>query len=212
MSKIIRSETLVQSVRAAGSAVAAVPPSGSMGKGTGGSLLTAKRIEEIQQRAYDESYAQGYKEGLAAGQKETKAAAEHLQRSLATLSAPFAELDEQVEQELVALAVAIARQVIRREIKMDPGQVVAVVREAIASLPVASRNIRVFLNPDDAALVREALSLTEGERAWQILEEPTMTRGGCRVVTDTSQIDANLESRLTSIVTRLMGGERINDQ
>jgi len=183
-----------------------------VGKGTGGSLLTAKKIEEIQQRAYDESYAQGYKEGLAAGQKAIKAAAEHLQRSLGALNAPFAEMDEQVEQELVALAVAIARQVIRREIKADPGQVVAVVREAITSLPVASRNVRVFLNPDDAAVVREALSLTEGERAWQILEEPTMTRGGCRVVTDTSQVDANLESRLASIVTRLMGGERINDE
>lgn len=212
MSKIIPGETLVQSVRAAGSAVAAVAPGGFAGKGTGGSLLTAKKIEEIQQRAYDESYAQGYREGVAAGQRESKAVAERLQRALAALNAPFAELDEQVEQELVALAVAIARQVIRREIKADPGQVVAVVREGIASLPVASRNIRVFLNPDDAAVVREALAITEGERAWQILEEPTLTRGGCRVVTDTSQIDATLEARLAGIVTRLMGGERVSDQ
>lgn len=179
-------------------------------KGT--TLLTANQIEELQKQAYQESHERGYKEGLAAGQKQITETVQHLNTILEVLNAPFNELDEQVEQELVSLSITIARQLIRRELKTDPGQVIAVVREAVANLPVASRNVRIFLHPDDAAVVRENLASAEGESAWTIVEEPVMSRGGCRVVSDTSQIDATVEKRLTGIITRLLGGEREDDE
>jgi flagellar assembly protein FliH len=127
------------------------------------------------------------------------------------LSKPFENLDEQVEQEILLLTFALVRQLVRREIKMDPGQIVAVVREAMASLPTASRNARLYLHPDDAALVRDALSLGEGERPWRVMEDPVLTRGGCRVVTDTSQIDAGVETRLATLIATALGGERERD-
>jgi len=175
-------------------------------------LLTASQLEAIQKQAYEESHARGYKEGLQAGQKEIKETVEHLNTIMNALNAPFAELDAQVEEELVKLSITIAKQLIRRELKIDPGQVVAVVREAIACLPVASRNVRIFLHPEDAAVLRENLAATEGESAWTIVEEPVMSRGGCRIVTDTSRIDATVEKRLNGIITRLLGGEREEDQ
>jgi len=58
---------------------------------------------------------------------------------LESLSEPFKYLDEEVEKELVKLAIGIATQLIRREIKLDPGQIVGVVREAINVLPLASQ-------------------------------------------------------------------------
>jgi flagellar assembly protein FliH len=36
-------------------------------------------------------------------------------------------------------------------------------------------------------------------------------RGGCRIHTDTSQIDATLDSRLNSLIAPLLAGERSND-
>lgn len=179
------------------------------GKGT--TLLTANQIEELQKQAYQESHERGYKEGVAAGQKQVAEIVQHLNTILGALNTPFKELDEQVEQELVSLSITIAKQLIRRELKTEPGQVIAVVREAVANLPVASRNVRVFLHPDDAAVVRENLALAEGESAWTVVEEPVMSRGGCRIVSDTSQIDATVEKRLTGIITRLLGGEREHD-
>lgn len=184
----------------------------SENKQRGTTLLTASQIEALQKQAYDESNERGYKEGLAAGQKQVAEAVQHLNSILEALTKPFEELDEQVEQELVALSIIIARQLIRRELKTDPGQVIAVVREAVANLPVASRNVRIFLHPDDATVVREHLASVEGESAWTIVEEPVMSCGGCRVVTDTSQIDATVEKRLNSIITRLLGGEREDDE
>jgi flagellar biosynthesis/type III secretory pathway protein FliH len=35
-----------------------------------------------------------------------------------------------------------------------------------------------------------------------------MTRGGCRVTTDTAHIDARLETRIQGIMTAILGEER----
>ena len=66
----------------------------------------------------------------------------------------------------------------------------------------------MHLHPDDAALVREALSPAEGDLAWIIVEDPLITRGGCRVTTDNSQIDATAEARLNTVISAIAGDER----
>lgn len=179
---------------------------------TNPNLLTAAQIEELQKQAYQEGFEQGRKDGLAAGQNEVHGQVQRLAQIMSALCEPFERLDEEVEQQLLSLAVVVARQLIRRELRADPGQVVAVVREAMAALPVAARNVAIYLHPEDAALVREALSLTDaGERPWRVIDDAVLARGGCRVQADDSFIDASVEKRLTSIVARLLGGERGDD-
>jgi flagellar assembly protein FliH len=75
-------------------------------------------------------------------------------------------------------------------------------------LPVAARDVRVHLHPEDAAVMRQHLAPTESERAWGLVEDPVMARGGCQITTSTSRIDARLESRLGAILSELMGTER----
>lgn len=177
--------------------------------------LTAERIEEIQRQAYQEAYDQGFSEGraagLASGQQLVRQQAEQLRQLVNALAQPFEELDEQVEHSLVDLAILIAKNIIRREVKANPGQIVAAVRETIALLPLGSRDIRLLLHPDDAAFVREALSVTEEQQSWRIVDEPTITRGGCRVLTEYSQIDATLETRIAAVIAQVLGGEREQD-
>jgi flagellar assembly protein FliH len=174
-------------------------------------LLTADQVERVQRQAHEEGYRQGYEQGLAAAQAETQARLAHLQQILQALSEPLAQLDETVEQELVAVVMAAVRLLVRREIKLDPAQVIAAVREAVGVLPLASRQIRVYLHPQDAAIVRQHLGEAGGEESWRIVEDPILTRGGCRVVTETSQVDATVESRLQAVMAALLGGERSHD-
>jgi len=178
----------------------------------GGTMLTAAQIEQLQRQAYDEAYTAGLEEGRAAGRNELLAKGGEVERLLGVLARPFEDLDEQVEQELVTLAMALVRQLVRREIRSDPGQIVAVVRDAMALLPVASRNVRLHLHPEDASLVREALTTAGEERPWSIVEDPMLARGGCKVITDYSQVDASLESRLAQLFTQVFGGERGSDR
>lgn len=177
----------------------------------GAGLLTAERIEQIQNQAREEAYAAGYQQGLDGARQETEARAAQLDGILRGLAKPVEHFHEQVEQELVSLAMAVARQLVRREIRTDPGQIIAVVREAMAVLPSAARDVELRLHPEDANLVREVLRLSEGERPWKIVEDPVLTRGGCRLVSDIAQVDASLESRLNAVIASVLGGERDRD-
>ena len=173
--------------------------------------VTARQLEEIQNQAREEGFQQGLREGRDAGLKELQARIRVLEQMLQTLDKPFAQLDEAVEQQLARLAMLVARQLVRRELKTEPEEVIGVVREALGALPVAARNVRLMLHPEDAALVREAMPAGQGEQQMQVVEDPLQTRGGCRVLTDTSQIDASVEARLNAVIAHVLGGERSSD-
>jgi flagellar assembly protein FliH len=169
---------------------------------------TAQGLADLQAEAYQEAFAQGLAEGREAGRLEVKQQVERLEGMFFDLAKPFAALDAEVERELLTLAMALARQIVRRELKTDPTQIIGIIREAIAALPISARDVRVHLHPEDAAVVRQHLAPTESERAWVLVEDPVMSRGGCQVSTATSRIDARLESRLGSILSDLLGSER----
>ena len=75
-------------------------------------------------------------------------------------------------------------------------------------LPLASREVRVFVHPADAVVIRERLSSASGERAWTLVDDPVMARGGCRVSSEYSSIDARLESRIATVISTVLGDER----
>jgi flagellar assembly protein FliH len=100
---------------------------------------------------------------------------------------------------------------VRRELQTDPGQVIGVVREALAALPLAARNVRLAVHPEDAVMIRDGLSLHEGNHDIRIVEDPVQSRGGCRILTENSQIDATVESRLNAVIANVLGGQRSSD-
>jgi flagellar assembly protein FliH len=171
-------------------------------------MATVGGLVDLQAEAHKEAFEQGLAEGRQAGLAEVKAQVDRLSGMFYDLAKPFEALDAQVETELLTLAMALARQIVRRELKADPTQIIGIIRDAIAALPVATRDIRVHLHPEDAAVVKQHLAPTENERAWTIVEDPVMARGGCQISTNTSRIDARLETRLGGILSELLGTER----
>ncbi len=174
-------------------------------------LATVGGLVDLQEEAHKEAFQQGLQEGRQAGRAEVRAQVERLSGMFHDLAKPFEQLDSEVERELLTLAMALARQIVRRELKTDPTQIIGIIREAIAALPVAAREVRVHLHPEDAAVVRDHLAPTESERAWTMIEDPVMARGGCQITTATSRIDARLETRLAGILSELLGTERHGD-
>ncbi|MFT3907086.1 MAG: flagellar assembly protein FliH [Steroidobacteraceae bacterium] len=172
-------------------------------------------LDAIERQAWDEGYAAGRDQGIEAGRQEQqnqineqKRHAQRLSALCDQLATPLKDLDNEVVQQLATLAAGIARQVLRRELKTQPEQIIAVIRETLALLPGNARDVRVFLHPADAALVRERLTEGAAERAWSIVEDPVMSRGGCRVQSQNSSIDARLEARLTEAIAAVLGDDR----
>ena len=156
--------------------------------------------------------APGDNQGLQEAQEKLNEKINLFQGLLDLLARPLRELDDEVETNIVALALQIARHLIRRELKSEPGEIVAVVREGLTALPVSARNPRIYLHPEDAELVRSTLSLNDEEHNWRIEEDLLMLRGDCRIETETSRIDASIDARLSAIAANILGGDRDTDQ
>ena len=107
--------------------------------------LTAAQVELMQTQAYEEAaedgrkagYELGYEQGNNIAQTEWQTRIVHFDSVLAHLAAPIAACDDEVEQALLALVVAVAQQLVRRELNTAPEEIIAVVREAICIITVS---------------------------------------------------------------------------
>lgn len=173
------------------------------------SMPTAQDVEQWRKQAEEE----GYQQGLIRARQE----AEDLQRRLLQLieffEHPLQSLNEDIEHQLSQLAVTLAQQLVRRELKIDPGEIIGLIRESVKLLPGNTRNISILLHPEDARLVRAALSLdsNDEEHTWKLVEDPIITRGGCEISAPPSSINATLENRLSELAAAVLGGDREQD-
>jgi len=170
---------------------------------------------DLLRQALQESEARGYQAGMEKAQAESQvtlaalaARVAQLDSILQLLGAPLQQLDAEIEKELLQLTLAVGKQLARRELRVDPTQVIGIIRESLSQLPASARDIRVHLHPEDAATVRERLAEPAQERAWKIVEDPTLSRGGCMIRTENSQLDARLDSRIAAVIANALGEER----
>ena len=177
---------------------------------------TAAELESIQKEAYKEGFAMGQKNGFEAKKQELENIAASFRSIIETLTEPLKELDDDVVNQLAQLSMMIAKQVVRRELHTEEGEIVGIVREAMSALPASTRKIILNIHPDDSDLIRNAFSLgdeTESdELRWKVVEDPMITRGGCKITSENSRIDATVEGRLNRIINTLLGGERESDE
>ncbi len=179
------------------------------------SLLTLEGMEALQKQAELEGYKAGFekgeKAGFEAGQQQISQQVSYLTDLINAVDEPIQELDQQVENDLISLVMTMTRQLVRRELKTQPDHVIGAMRAALSVLPVNDRKLKVFLNPQDVELVKTGLSIDHDDSRWQWVEDPLITRGGIRLETADTTIDATVEARLSSVINKLLGEERGDD-
>jgi flagellar assembly protein FliH len=117
------------------------------------------------------------------------------------LETALTTLDQEVADEVLALAIEVARQMIRHSLAEHPESVAELIREALLQLP--QTHAMVHLHPDDLAMVRDYLGeqLTHG--GHRLVEDSSIARGGVRIDAGGSQIDATLQTRWRRIMDNL---------
>lgn len=166
------------------------------GNPNGIKLPTAAELEDIQRQAHDEGYQAGYTEGVQKANSEN-------QRLSSLLASLEQEMDQQVSQSLLDLALELAQQMLHQALKVNPELLLDVIREAIATLPHFNPGAHIVLNPADAELVRTRMGEQLSHSGWKIFEDAQITRGGARIETAHSQIDATVETRWQRISANL---------
>jgi flagellar assembly protein FliH len=106
----------------------------------------------------------------------------------------------------VHVAAAIARRLIRRELARQPDIPLALVREAL-ELAAGNPQVRIHLNPADhqalGAQVRTLVAEISGLGEAEIVADPAVTAGGCRVETRFGVIDQQFEAQLARVEEEL---------
>ena len=167
------------------------------------------RLRLLAQQAGDsaghrEGYARGLAEGHAAGLAAVQAQAAQLQVLAQSLPGALRGADHEVADDLLALALDLARQVLGQALKADPQAMLTVVRELLQAEPVLLGMPQLLLHPDDAALVKEYLPDELQAAGWRVRVDATLQRGGCRVLASSGELDASLPTRWERVAAALI--------
>ncbi|MGA2065373.1 MAG: FliH/SctL family protein [Thermoguttaceae bacterium] len=106
----------------------------------------------------------------------------------------------------VHVAAAIARRLIRRELSRQPDIPLTLVREAL-ELAAGDPQVRIRLHPADhqalGGQVRTLVAGMSGLGEAEIVADPAVTAGGCRVETRFGVIDQQFEAQLARVEEEL---------
>ncbi len=172
-------------------------------------LPTAEELEQIHQQARDEGfrrgreegYQAGYQAGFEEGRAKSFAEAQRLATAVEKLETYLGGLDQHIAEETLALAVALAREVVRQELSAKPEALLAVVREALTHLP--HQHAAIYLNPEDASLLRSYLGDQLAHAGHRIHEDASLARGDCLLEAGGSQVDATVATRWQRVLANL---------
>ena len=106
----------------------------------------------------------------------------------------------------IHVAAAIAQRVVRRELTAQPEITLTLLREAL-ELAAGSSTIRVHLHPTDrqamGGQIEALLGTLSGLGTPELVDDPAISRGGCRVETNFGSIDQQCEAQIARIEEEL---------
>lgn len=171
--------------------------------------------EAASAAARQEGYQAGYRDGLVAlesfKQSFMQQMAAQIGRLVASFDSEFAALEDEMAQGVARIATAMARQVVRDELATRPELVATIAAEAVNTVLMTGRHIRVHVHPDDLALVKAGAADALAARQARVVPDAAMTRGGVRIDSDLGTIDASLEGRWAQAAAALGQGLPLAD-
>ena len=159
-------------------------------------------VPRIGEAELAEARQKGFEDGIRRGSEE---AATKLQQTLDRLGETLRELAllkrkirNDSEQELVQLALAIARRILYRELATDPESIHGIVHAALQKLQ-NREVIRVRVYPAGATAVRAAFERLPNAAAVEIVADTGLATGAVLFETALGELDASIETQLQEI-------------
>lgn len=170
---------------------------------------------EAQMKAVRQAgYQDGYRDGLAALEAFKTTYARQVSTQVdAVVGQWHGQLDtleQAMAEEVTAIAVRLARQVLRHELATHPEQVAQVAQEAVNAVVLSARHLRLKVHPDDLALVEAGAAEPLAARQVRLMADAAVGRGGCVVESDLGRVDAQIESRWAQALDVLGRDEPLN--
>lgn len=178
-----------------------------------------QKEEGLRQVGYAEGFGAGYSEGFAKGHEQAALAGQqqlddYIAQQAREVSVRFAGLFERVQSQLadqeqqiahglLELACEVARQVLRKELSINPNLVQPVIREALSMLLLDNRPATVRLHPVDADVLAGTVREEFAGLALNLVPDASLTPGGCLVECAGAVVDGTVERRWKKAVASL---------
>lgn len=179
-------------------------------------------FQQGMNRGYREGHESGLRDGLEQGRQQgielgrregTERALEEIRARFQSMAAPLdamlanlqhlqEDYQAALRKEVVELVAKVARQVIRCELALQPGQLLSLVDETLATMPrAADAPIEVYLNEGD---LQRILEIDHSRAAqWNLRPDPRLEPGECRVRAGNHEADAGCRQRLAACMTQV---------
>lgn len=175
----------------------------------------AAEAEALRLRELEDAYARGRAEGDAAGfaraRRELATAVAAVRGVVQEVRAARETWDRSLEENLVALAAAIARHIVGQELVGSPDALRELVRKAISTYPV-DQMVKVRLHPEDLELLADCdegtspADAVSGGREARWIADADLARGGCVVEGPDRIVDGRVDKALERIYWELTRG------
>jgi flagellar assembly protein FliH len=199
-----------------------------------GNLAAADNQAQTRERRMDpqsrEAFEKGLQTGLAKGRKEGFEAArtqleqeqretaleaggfaaQRIESAVASLNSDLATLEDMLADQVVDLAVSLARQIVMGELAQHPEQIRHVVGECLAMLPEETGKVRVRLNPADLNWIEQAIQARQLPPIDFLAVDEAIQPGGCTVEYAGGDVDATLATRWHRTLASI-GKEAVDD-
>ncbi|MGH9660633.1 MAG: FliH/SctL family protein, partial [Bryobacteraceae bacterium] len=121
---------------------------------------------------------------------------DELARAIESMATLRPRIRRETEAELVRLALAIARRVLRRELTVDPDAIAGIVKAAFEKRE-ARETLRVRVHPNDSE--RVARRLADAGAQVDVVADAALPSGGVILETARGALDASVDTQLAEI-------------
>jgi len=163
-------------------------------------------LENERKGAVEAGNAEGREAGFAEGKAEVERLIQRTQTVLERAQNKRTEILAETEQEIINLVLLIARKAVKAITESQRNVIDLNVVQALRKVK-GRGNIIIRVNMADLKLTtahtKDYISLVEGVKSIQVVEDSTVDEGGCIIETDFGEIDARISSQLTEMETKI---------
>ena len=167
--------------------------------------------ESLKQEGFAEGFIQGKAQAALEAERqitdyianEGQKTAREFAGLFAAAQAQMADAEQVMARGVLDLACELARQVVRRELSINPDALQPVIREALGLLAADTRSAVIRVNPLDCEVLEPVIQSEFSGLGLNLLPDETMGRGDCLVESAGTVVDGTLEKRWARAVATL---------
>jgi flagellar biosynthesis/type III secretory pathway protein FliH len=160
----------------------------------------SQSTEELQRKAYEEGFASGERAGFSDGEQKAAILIERLGMIIEEIAIFKENMVKETEDQVVDLAVAVARKILIEEISERPEVIVTVVREALKKLQRMG-TITIKINPSlyDLFMKKksELIDIHE-DIIFDVNANVSLT--GPLVISETEEVVTDIDAMIANII------------